>query len=88
VPLYFAQVAVSSSAPNPNTARLAANFMLSRDCQVFYTKFGRLPTRADVETNPPGIIQQVETRKVVRTQFSQEEEKRLRQMFEALLRKR
>jgi iron(III) transport system substrate-binding protein len=88
VPLYFAQVAVSASAPNPNAARLAANFMLSRDCQVFYTKFGRLPTRADVETNPPGIIKEVETRKVVRTQFSQEEEKRLRQMFEALLRKR
>jgi iron(III) transport system substrate-binding protein len=88
VPLYFAQVAVSSSAPNPNTARLAANFMLSRDCQVFYTKFGRLPTRPDVETNPPGIIKEIEARKVVRTQFSQEEEKRLRQMFEALLRKR
>jgi iron(III) transport system substrate-binding protein len=88
VPLYFAQVAVSANAPNPNTARLAANFMLSRDCQVFYTKFGRLPTRADVETNPPGIIKEIEARKVVRTQFSQEEEKRLRQMFEALLRKR
>jgi iron(III) transport system substrate-binding protein len=88
VPLYFAQVAVSARAPHPNTARLAANFMLSRDCQVFYTKFGRLPTRADVETNPPGIIKQVEARKVVRTQFSQEEEKRLRQTFEALLRKR
>ena len=69
-------------------ARLAANFMLSRDCQVFYTKFGRLPTRADVETNPPGIIKQVEARKVVRTQFSQAEEKRLRQTFETLLRKR
>jgi iron(III) transport system substrate-binding protein len=88
VPLYFAQVAVNARAPNPNTARLAANFMLSRDCQVFYTKFGRLPTRGDVETNPPGIIKQVEARKVVRTQFSHEEEKRLRQTFETLLRKR
>jgi iron(III) transport system substrate-binding protein len=88
VPLYFAQVAVSSSAPNPNTARLAANFMLSRDCQVFYAKFGRLPTRADVETNPPGIIKQVTVRKVIRTQFSAEEEKRLRQTFAELLRKR
>jgi ABC-type Fe3+ transport system substrate-binding protein len=88
VPLFFAQVAVSAMAPNPNTARLAANFLLSRDCQVFYTKFGRLPTRGDVETNPPGIIKQIETRKVVRTQFSQDEEKRLRQTFETLLRKR
>jgi iron(III) transport system substrate-binding protein len=88
VPLFFAQVAVSARAPNPNAARLAANFMLSRDCQVFYTKFGRLPTRTDVETNPPGIVKQIEARKVVRTQFSQEEEKRLRQTFETLLRKR
>ena len=88
VPLYFAQVAINARAPNPNAARLAANFMLSRDCQVFYTKFGRLPTRGDVETNPPGIIKQIEARKVVRTQFSQEEEKRLRQIFETLLRKR
>ncbi len=88
VPLFFAQVAVSSNAPNPNTARLAANFMLSRDCQLFYTKFGRLPTRADIETNPPGIVKEIETRKVVRTQFSQEEEKRLRQIFGTLFRKR
>ena len=88
VPLFFAQVAVSARAPNPNTARLAANFMLSRDCQVFYTKFGRLPTRTDVETNPPGIVKQIEARKVVRTQFSQEEEKRLRQTFGTLFRKR
>jgi iron(III) transport system substrate-binding protein len=88
VPLFFAQVAVSARAPNPNAARLAANFMLSRDCQVFYTKFGRLPTRTDVETNPPGIVKQIETRKVVRTQFSQEEEKRLRQTFGTLFRKR
>lgn len=88
VPLFFAQVAVNSRAPNPNTARLAANFMLSRDCQVFYAKFGRLPTRTDVETNPPGIVKQIETRKVVRTQFSHEEEKRLRQTFGTLFRKR
>jgi iron(III) transport system substrate-binding protein len=88
VPVYFAQVAVNARAPNPNAARLAANFMLSRDCQVFYTKFGRLPTRTDVETNPPGVIKQVTTRKVIRTQFSQAEEKRLQQTFNALLRGR
>ena len=88
VPLFFAQVAVNARAPNPNAARLAANFMLSRECQVFYTKFGRLPTRTDVETNPPGIVKQITTRKVIRTQFSQEEEKRLRQAFDTLLRKR
>ncbi len=88
VPLYFAHVAVNAKAPNPNAARLAANFMLSHECQLFYTKFGRLPTRTDVETNPPGIVKQVTTRKVVQTQFSQDEERRLRKLFDSVLRQR
>ena len=69
VPLFFAQVAVSAKAPNPNAARLAANFLLSRDAQLFYTKFGRLPTRTDVPTNPPGVVEALNRHKVVRTQF-------------------
>ncbi len=88
VPLYFAHVAVNAKARNPNAARLAANFMLSQDCQVFYTKFGRLPTRTDVETNPPGIVKQVTTRKIVQTQFSQDEERRLRKLFDSVLKQR
>ena len=35
VPLYFAHVAVNARAPNPNAARLAANYMLSHECQSF-----------------------------------------------------
>ncbi|MBX9736224.1 MAG: hypothetical protein K2X32_04800, partial [Phycisphaerales bacterium] len=88
VPLFFAQVAVSAKAPNPNTARLAANFLLSREAQVFYTKFGRLPTRTDVPTNPPGIVEALNRQKVVRTQFDPAEEKRLRQTFDTLFKKR
>ena len=55
---------------------------------AFYTKFGRLPTRTDVETNPPGIVKQVTTRKVVQTQFSQDEERRLRKLFDSVLEQR
>ena len=88
VPLYFAHVAVNAKSRNPNAARLAANFMLSQDCQAFYTKFGRLPTRTDVETNPPGIVKQVTTRKIVQTQFSQDEERRLRKLFDSVLKQR
>ena len=88
VPLYFAHVAVNAKSRNPNAARLAANFMLSQDCQAFYTKFGRLPTRTDVETNPPGIVKQVTTRKIVQTQFSQDEERRLRKLFNSVLKQR
>ena len=82
------QVAVNARAPHPNAARLAANFMLSQECQVFYPKFGRLPTRADVATNPPGIIDIVTSKKVVGTQFDPDEERRLKQAFDTLLRQR
>jgi len=88
VALYFAQVAVNARAPHPNAARLAANFMLSQECQVFYTKFGRLPTRTDVPTNPPGIVDVVTTKQVVRTLFDPDEERRLKQLFDTLFRPR
>jgi iron(III) transport system substrate-binding protein len=88
VPLYFAQVAINARAPHPNAARLAANFMLSQECQIFYTKFGRLPTREDVPTNPPGIIETVTAKKVVRTLFDPDEERRLKQLFDSLFRSR
>ena len=54
VALFFSEVAVNAKAPHPNAARLAANFMLSQECQQFLSKFGRLPTRNGVSTNPPG----------------------------------
>jgi iron(III) transport system substrate-binding protein len=88
VALYFAQVAVNAKAPHPNAARLAANFMLSQECQVFYTKFGRLPTRTDVPTNPPGIVDIVTSKKVVRTLFDPYEERRLKVTFDTLFRQR
>ena len=56
VALFFGQVGVSAKAPHPNAALLAANFMLSQECETFLAKFGRIPTRADVESNPPGIV--------------------------------
>jgi len=88
VALYFAQVAINARAPHPNSARLAANFMLSQECQVFYTKFGRLPTRTDVPTNPPGIVDIVTGKQVVRTLFDPDEERRLKQLFDTLFRPR
>ena len=43
-------------APHPNAARLAANFMLSREAQALATRTGRLPTRADVTPMPPDAL--------------------------------
>jgi iron(III) transport system substrate-binding protein len=56
VVVFFGQIGVNAKAPHPNTARLFANFMLSQEGQKQITTHGRIPTRPDVETNPPGVL--------------------------------
>jgi iron(III) transport system substrate-binding protein len=65
VVLFVSPVAVNAKARNPNAARLVANFMLSRESQAHLAKFGRLPTRGDVQDNPPGILEQLNSKTVV-----------------------
>jgi iron(III) transport system substrate-binding protein len=88
VVLFFAGVAVNAKAKNPNAARLAANFMLSQDSQRHLATFGRLPTRGDVETSPPGIIERLHSKAVVATVFSSEDERKWQQAFNALFKPR
>ena len=52
VALFFGEVGISALAPHPNAAKLAANFMLSQECQQFLAKFGRIPTRAGRRLQP------------------------------------
>jgi iron(III) transport system substrate-binding protein len=84
VTLFFGQVGVSAKAPHPNTALLAANFMLSKECQAFLTKFGRIPTRPDVESNPPGIVKAMNTKKVITVLITPEEERKWQRQFNEL----
>jgi iron(III) transport system substrate-binding protein len=88
VALFFSEVGINAKAPHPNAARLAANFMLSQESQQFLSTFGRLPTRQDVPSNPPGIIDVLTRKKVVTTLFKPEEEKRWQQTFTALFKPR
>jgi iron(III) transport system substrate-binding protein len=88
VALFFGQVGISPKAPHPNAARLAANFMLSQECQAFLAKFGRLPTRADVQSSPPGIVEQLKTKKVVSVLLDPSEEKKWQRAFDGLFRRR
>ena len=88
MPLFFGAIAVSSQAPHPNAARLAANFLLSREAQEFSTKAGRLPVRQDVTPNPPDALTRLGQRKVVPVIFSAEEEKRWQKTFQDLFRHR
>jgi len=88
VALFFGQVGVSAKAPHPNAARLAANFMLSRECQAFLARFGRLPTRSDVQVNPPGTIETLTARKVVTVLLNPDDEKKWQRAFDGLFRRR
>ncbi len=88
VALMFGQVGVSALAPNPNAAKLAANFMISQEAQQFIAKFGRLPTRRDVTDNPPGTIAMLQQKKVIPVLLTPEEEKVWQRRFQELFRPR
>jgi iron(III) transport system substrate-binding protein len=88
VGLAFGSVGVNSQAPHPKAAQLAANFMLSREAEQFLTKRGRLPTRTDVETNPPGVIDALQQKKVIVTISSAEQQKKMQATFNELFRSR
>jgi iron(III) transport system substrate-binding protein len=88
VTLFFGQVGINAKAPHPNAARLAANFMLSRECQQFLAKFGRLPTRKDVASNPPGMVETLTQRKVITVLMSPDEERKWQRQFDQLFKGR
>jgi iron(III) transport system substrate-binding protein len=88
VGLAFGSIGVNSQAPHPKAAQLAANFMLSREAEQFLTKKGRLPTRTDVETNPPGVIDALQQKKVIVTISSAEQQKKMQTTFNELFRSR
>src|SRR5262245_24866315 len=88
VTLFFGQVGINAKAPHPNAARLAANFMLSRECQQFLARFGRLPTRKDVASNPPGIVDMLTQRKVITVLMTPDEERKWQRQFDQLFKGR
>jgi iron(III) transport system substrate-binding protein len=88
VALFFGQVAINAKAPSPNAAKLAANFMLSQECQQFLAKFGRLPTRSDVKDNPPGTVELLRKKKVITTLLTPEDERGWQRRFAELFKGR
>jgi iron(III) transport system substrate-binding protein len=88
VALFFGEVGISSLAPHPNAARLAANFMLSQECQQFLAKFGRIPTRTDVASNPPGIVELMQKKKVITELLTPEDERKWQRSFDTLFKSR
>jgi iron(III) transport system substrate-binding protein len=88
VGLAFGSIGIYTQAPHPKTALLAANYMLSHEGQTFLTKKGRLPTRTDVETNPPGVLDTIRQKKIVVTLTSDSEQRKMQQTFNEIFRPR
>jgi iron(III) transport system substrate-binding protein len=88
VALAFGSIGINTQAPHPKTALLAANFMLSQEGQTFLTKKGRLPSRPDVATNPPGVMDVLNQRQIVVTGSSVEEQRKTQRIFNDIFRPR
>ncbi|MPZ40703.1 MAG: extracellular solute-binding protein [Rhizobiales bacterium] len=84
VALIFGSVGIAANAPNPNAARLLANYVLSREAQVQLTKRGRIPTRTDTRSNPPDVSETLLKQKVVTAVLSATEQKRWQSEFQKL----
>jgi iron(III) transport system substrate-binding protein len=88
VALAFGSIGINTQAPHPKTALLAANFMLSQEGQTFLTKKGRLPSRPDVATNPPGVMDVLNQRQIVVSGSSAEEQRKTQRIFNDIFRPR
>jgi iron(III) transport system substrate-binding protein len=88
VSLTFGSIGIYAQAPHPKTALLAANYMLSHEGQSFLTRKGRLPSRPDVATNPPGVLELLGQKTIVSTMTSVAEQRRMQQAFNDIFRPR
>jgi iron(III) transport system substrate-binding protein len=88
VALAFGSIGVNTQTPHPKTALLAANYMLSHEGQTFLTRKGRLPSRLDVATNPPEVMDMLRQKKIIVTMSSAEEQRKLQQTFNEIFRPR
>jgi hypothetical protein len=61
---------------------------MSRQAQQINAKAARLPTRPDVETNPPGVMDILMKKKVISAVFSADEQKKWSATFLEIFRPR
>jgi iron(III) transport system substrate-binding protein len=88
IALIFGSVGISELAPHPNAAKLASNFVLSQEGEVFMTNKGRLPTRPDVPTNPPEVGQMLKQMKVTPIVFNTDDQRKWQKTYNELFKNR
>ena len=86
--ILLGQLALNPKAPHPNAARLAANFLLSKEGQTAVSRFGRLPVRKDVTPTPPDALSKMGDARIMTLDFSPEEEKLWQKRYQDYLRGR
>lgn len=84
VAVFYGQVGVSSSAPNPSAAKLGANYLVSKEGQTQLAKSGRIPTRTDVIPNPPDVLQIINQKKIIPVVMSGKEDKKWNKEFKKI----
>ncbi len=84
VAVFYGQVGMSSSAPNPSAAKLGANYLVSKEAQTQLAKSGRIPTRTDVATNPPNVLEIINKKKVIPVVMSGKEDKKWNKKFKKI----
>jgi iron(III) transport system substrate-binding protein len=84
VALIFGSVGVNVLARHPSAAKLAENFVLSREAESFMTQKGRIPTRPDVPTNPPEVGDMLKSMKIAPILFNGADERKWRKTYNEL----
>ena len=86
--ILLGQMALNPKAPHSQAARLAANFLLSKEGQTAVSRFGRLPLRKDVTPTPPNALSKMGDAEILTLDFSPEEEKLWQKRYQDYLRGR
>ena len=80
----YCETAANARSPHPNAAKLLVNFLISAEAQALRAKKGNIPTRLDVESDPPGILASFQSRHLVPGALSPEQDALWQKRFNAL----
>jgi iron(III) transport system substrate-binding protein len=82
------QLGINAKAPHANAAKLLANYLISAEGQAQNAKYGRLPTRADVATDPPGLFELIKSHPTVVPVATAAEESGWQKKLDALFKRK
>jgi iron(III) transport system substrate-binding protein len=77
----YGEAAVNAKAPHPNAGKLLVNFLISREAQLIRTKWNYIPTRGDVPTDPPGLLDAFAGKHLIPTKMAPNEDAKWQKTF-------